>query len=126
MDSIIKHYFNKYRGLGQLPPIIEGKIEGGEKVVVLEDLISTAKSSIAAIDILKEANCDILGLSAIFTYDFDLADQNLKAINCPYITLSDYPTLIQLAVDQNYVEQSEVDSLQNWRKNPKEWSVAAK
>jgi orotate phosphoribosyltransferase len=108
----------KSHGMGNL---IEGHYEKGQKVVVIEDLISTGKSSIQAIQSLKEAELEILGLVAIFTYGFPEADTNFNVIECPYITLSDYDTLIQEAIRQKYVEASDVDQLLMWKSNPRMW-----
>ena len=96
----------KAHGMGNQ---IEGYFEKGQKVVVIEDLISTGKSSIQAILALKEAELDILGLVAIFTYGFPEAAANFNEIACPYVTLSDYDTLIQEAMNQKYVEPADVD-----------------
>jgi len=100
---------------------IEGAFEAGQTVVVIEDLISTGGSSLKAIDALKKADLNVKGLAAIFTYGFDTAKENFKKENCDVITLSDYDHLIKQAVVENYVTESDVESLSNWRKSPENW-----
>ena len=101
--------------------LIEGKITGGENVVVVEDLISTGKSSLVVVNALKEAGCNVLGLAAIFTYNFEIAEKSFREINCPFYTLTDYTTLISLAVKNGTVQQNDLLTLQNWRMKPGEW-----
>lgn len=108
----------KSHGMGNQ---IEGYYEKGQKVVVIEDLISTGKSSIQAINAMKEAELDIQGLVAIFTYGFQESVENFKAIDCPFVTLSNYDFLLEEAKDQNYIEASEFDQLLQWKSNPREW-----
>jgi orotate phosphoribosyltransferase len=101
---------------------IEGYLERGSNVVVIEDLISTGKSSLNAVKALKEVDATVKGMIAIFSYGFDVADQNFKDANVELTTLSDYDALIEQANDTNYVSRKEVKTLQNWRKNPSEWN----
>ena len=82
---------------------IEGKVEGGEKVVVVEDLISTGGSSLSAVESLREAGAEVLGLLAIFDYGFETARQNFEEADCPYFTLSDYPHLIKVATEKQLI-----------------------
>ena len=100
---------------------IEGYLESGQNVVVIEDLISTGKSSLNAVDALKEAGANVKGMVAIFTYGFEVADVNFKNNNVTLTTLSDYENLIEQASDSNYVSEKEIDTLQEWRKNPSIW-----
>jgi len=100
---------------------IEGVIEAGQSVIVIEDLISTGKSSLKAVDALRNAGCTVKGMVAIFTYGFELANENMKAAACPYYTLSNYKTLIQQALDSNYVSQGDIEALEDWRKDPANW-----
>jgi orotate phosphoribosyltransferase len=109
----------KGHGLGNQ---IEGDFEKGQKVVVIEDLISTGGSSLQAVDALREAGCDVKGLVAIFTYDFDVAKENLKKANCPFETLTNYDFLIEQAIRKEYINESDLDSLQAWRANPSTWN----
>ncbi len=102
--------------------LIEGDILKNQNVVVVEDLISTGGSSLKAVDALIENESNVLGMVAIFTYDFELAVTNFKKKKCKLITLSDYKTLIDVAVKSNYVSNSDIESLAEWRKNPHKWS----
>ncbi|HIP32524.1 MAG TPA: orotate phosphoribosyltransferase [Crocinitomicaceae bacterium] len=108
----------KAHGMGNQ---IEGYYEEGQKVVVIEDLISTGGSSLKAIEALRQAKLDVKGLIAIFTYGFDLAHKNFADAECPYVTLTDYETMLEKALSNNLISESELTSLQNWRSNPKEW-----
>ncbi|MFA7274925.1 MAG: orotate phosphoribosyltransferase [Crocinitomicaceae bacterium] len=108
----------KAHGMGNQ---IEGFYEKGQKVVVIEDLISTGKSSIQAIQAMKEAELDILGLVAIFTYGFNEAQVNFDTIECPFVTLSNYDFLLQEALKQKYITKEEAEQLMKWKSNPREW-----
>ena len=101
---------------------IEKKIKKGQKVVVIEDLISTGGSSIKAIQALKEAELDVKGLIAIFTYGFKVADENFKNENCPYVTLSNYDFMIEEALNKDYINATDVDSLRKWKDSPETWN----
>ena len=109
----------KGHGLGNQ---IEGDFEKGQKVVVIEDLISTGGSSLQAVDALREAGCEVKGLVAIFTYDFDVAKENFKKAKCPFQTLTNYDFLIEQAIRKEYINDSDLDSLQAWRANPSIWN----
>ncbi|MFI3267591.1 MAG: orotate phosphoribosyltransferase [Rikenellaceae bacterium] len=100
---------------------IEGEYKKGDKVVVIEDLVSTGGSSLKAVDALRDAGCEVLGMVAIFTYGFPDAEANFNAKNCELITLSNYNTLIEVATEQNYVSASDVETLKEWRKAPQTW-----
>lgn len=100
---------------------VEGYYEQGQKVVVIEDLISTGGSSLKAVESLREAGCEVLGMLAIFTYGFDTATQNFSEKGCKLDTLSNYNALITLAIEKNYITQEQLSSLQEWRKNPEIW-----
>ncbi|ASS99999.1 orotate phosphoribosyltransferase [Geobacillus thermocatenulatus] len=100
---------------------IEGKAEPGQRVVVIEDLISTGGSSLAAVRALKEAGCDVLGVAAIFTYGLDKAKQAFAKENLPAYTLTDYNTLIETAVRLGAVSEHDLATLRKWRENPEEW-----
>jgi orotate phosphoribosyltransferase len=101
--------------------MIEGVVEKGQSVVVIEDLISTGGSSLKAVEALREAGCNVKGMAAIFTYGFKTASDNFKKSKCKIITLSDYETLIKQAVMNSYVTEKDVKSLSQWRENPAEW-----
>jgi orotate phosphoribosyltransferase len=100
---------------------IEGKIEAGQNVVVVEDLISTGKSSILAVDALRSAGVHIKGMLAIFTYGFDFAVENFEKADVQLNTLSDYSHLLIQAEKTNYISKDDMDVLGQWRENPSEW-----
>ncbi|NVK53406.1 MAG: orotate phosphoribosyltransferase [Flavobacteriaceae bacterium] len=100
---------------------IEGHLEKGQNVVVIEDLISTGKSSLQAVEALKEADVTIKGMIAIFTYGFDVASNNFSESNVELTTLSSYEYLLEQALDSQYITDKELETLQDWRKNPSEW-----
>ncbi|MFA9371181.1 MAG: orotate phosphoribosyltransferase [Labilibaculum antarcticum] len=101
--------------------LIEGEIKAGQKVVVIEDLISTGGSSLKAVEALREANCEVLGMLAIFTYGFKTATDNFTAANCKLDTLSNYNVMIDRAQEIGYVKAEDVDQLKEWRKDPANW-----
>ncbi len=102
---------------------IEGIIKPGMKVVVVEDLISTGGSSIECVEALRQAGCEVIGLVAIFTYGLLDATRNFKEVNCDYITLTDYETLIQVALENQYIHENDLNKLKAWKKDPhnEEW-----
>lgn len=108
----------KEHGMGNL---IEGRIEKGQSVVVVEDLISTGMSSLKAVDALRQANCEVKGMAAIFTYGFKTASDNFKKAKCKLLALSDYDTLIKQALKSNYITDKDLKPLKAWRENPAEW-----
>lgn len=110
----------KEHGMGNQ---IEGRIEKGQKVVVLEDLISTGGSSLKAVEALRAAGVEVIGMVAIFTYGFKIADDNFTEYDVELKTLSNYKFLIDEAVNQNYVAESDLESLKKWRQNPAKWEV---
>ncbi len=100
---------------------IEGEYHPGAKVVVVEDLISTGGSSLAAVEALREAGCEVMGMVAIFTYGFPTASENFAAARVTLDTLSNYNTLIELAQQESYVPASELETLREWRQDPANW-----
>ena len=108
----------KEHGMGNQ---IEGYYEKGQKVVVIEDLISTGGSSLKAVEALRAAKLDVKGLIATFTYGFDIADKNFKKAECDYCTLSNYDFLIQEALSSNLISEEDLESLKAWRSDPKKW-----
>jgi orotate phosphoribosyltransferase len=100
---------------------IEGKVETGQKIVVVEDLISTGGSSLNAVHVLKEAGCDVLGVAAIFTYGLEKAKQAFAENNVEVHTLTDYDTLIEIAFGIGTVTEQDLATLREWRENPEEW-----
>ena len=104
-----------------LENLIEGEQPKGKNVVVIEDLISTGGSSLKAVQALRDAEATVLGLAAIFTYQFDTANSAFNEKQCEYFTLSNYETLIKTAIEMNYVEQHHLQTLSEWRKSPGTW-----
>ncbi|WP_339917321.1 orotate phosphoribosyltransferase [Yeosuana marina] len=102
---------------------IEGYIEAGQSVVVVEDLISTGKSSLNAVKALKEAQVNIKGMVAIFSYGFDVATENFKKEDVTLHTLSNYESLLDQALETNYISQKELTTLSDWNSNPSEWNA---
>ena len=111
---------SKPKGHG-MENLIEGRSVEGQKVVVIEDLISTGGSSLKAVEALRQANVEVLGLGAIFTYGFPQADEAFGAAEVPYFTLSNYTTMLEEALKMEYIDQSQVHSLQEWNSNPEQW-----
>jgi orotate phosphoribosyltransferase len=105
---------------------IEGVVEQGQSVVVVEDLVSTGKSSLTAVTALREAGCNVKGMVAIFTYDLKAAVDNFIKEDCKLVTLADYDHLIKRAVESNYIKDSDLQSLIKWRENPKKWGEPIK
>jgi len=101
---------------------VEGFLEKGKNVVVVEDLISTGKSSLNAVKALKEEGAKVKGMVAIFNYGFKIADENFENANVNLTTLSDYKYLLEQALDSNYISSSELETLKNWRENPSKWN----
>ncbi len=102
---------------------IEGIVPTGKKVVVVEDLISTGKSSLNAVKALKEVNANVQGMVAIFNYGFHIAVQNFEEAALSLHTLSDYENLLEQALDTDYITQQQEETLQSWRTNPAEWNL---
>ncbi|MEA3476544.1 MAG: orotate phosphoribosyltransferase [Bacteroidota bacterium] len=100
---------------------IEGIVNPGNNVLVIEDLVSTGKSSLNAVKALKDADCNVKGMLAIFSYKLDIAEENFKKDKCLLYTLSDYPTLIKAAAESNYIQDTEIDTLRKWQKDPQNW-----
>ncbi|WP_034057435.1 orotate phosphoribosyltransferase [Lacinutrix jangbogonensis] len=103
---------------------IEGFIEGGQNVVVIEDLISTGKSSLNAVKALKEANINVKGMIAIFTYGFEVAKTNFESENIKLHTLSNYENLLIEAAETNYINEDQLETLSAWNSNPSEWNAS--
>ena len=100
---------------------LEGQIQEGAKIVVIEDLISTGGSSLKVVDYLRNEGFNILGLAAIFSYGFKLADDNFTNANCKYLVLSDYNALIKEAIASSYVAEDHLPALEKWRLDPANW-----
>ena len=108
----------KSHGLANL---IEGVVSKSQKVIVIEDLISTGGSSIKAINAIRESGCIVLGMIAIFSYGFAKARKNFIDINCSVNSLSDYESLLELALETNYINKEQATVLENWRLDPENW-----
>jgi orotate phosphoribosyltransferase len=100
---------------------IEGKASAGQKVVVVEDLISTGGSVITAVDALREAGCEVLGVVSIFTYQLSKGTEMLKEAGITAYSLTDFSTLSEVAKEKGYIEAADLDTLMAWRKDPAEW-----
>ena len=100
---------------------VEGYLQKGQNVIVVEDLISTGNSSLLAVEALKEAGANVKGMAAIFSYGFDIASDNFKNANIDLYTLSNYENLLPLAVAKRYITEEEEITLQEWRKSPSTW-----
>lgn len=108
----------KEHGTGSL---IEGEVIEGQRVVVIEDLISTGMSSLKAVEALREAGLSVAGLAAIFSYGLDKAEESFAAAKCRYTTLSNYNALIEYAAEQSIIPPNELTLLQDWRTDPENW-----
>jgi orotate phosphoribosyltransferase len=102
---------------------VEGFLDKGQSVVVVEDLISTGKSSLQAVEALRANGANVKGMVAIFSYGFDVAQANFEHEKVELYTLSNYENLLNLAVAKNYISEKEQEILAQWRENPSEWSV---
>jgi orotate phosphoribosyltransferase len=102
---------------------IEGVVSEGQSVVVIEDLISTGGSSLKAVEALRDAGCIVKGMVAIFTYGFNVAEEAFDESKVKLHTLTDYNTLIQIALESQYIQESEVDSIKEWRLAPDKWGI---
>ena len=108
----------KDHGLGNL---IEGDLKAGQKVVVIEDLISTGGSSLKAAEAVRAAGAEVLGMVAIFTYGFPVSENAFKEHKVELTTLSNYNAMIETAVATGYVKEEQVETLKEWRKSPDTW-----
>lgn len=103
--------------------LVEGHLEPGQTVVLVEDLVSTGKSSLAAVEALQEAGLVVKGMVAIFTYGFNESKDAFDKKNIKLVTLTDYNILVEQALKSEYIKKEEVETLKKWRENPKEWSL---
>ncbi len=110
----------KGHGLGNQ---IEGLYEMGKKVVVIEDLISTGKSSLEVVEVLRKEGVEVIGMVSIFTYGFDIAEKAFAEADVRYISLTNYNTLIELAEENGTVSAEQQNTLLNWRRDPSNWDV---
>lgn len=105
-----------------LENLIEGNLKPGQKVVVIEDLISTGGSSLKAVEAIRSAGCEVVGMAAIFTYGFPLAVKRFKDAGVELYTLSNYNSMLEAALETEYIRQEDVETLKEWRKDPANWS----
>jgi orotate phosphoribosyltransferase len=101
---------------------IEGVVESGQSVILIEDLVSTGGSSLLAVDALRESGCIVKGMVAMFTYGFDISKKNFLDHKCPLVTLTDFDSMLEKAIESKYIQESDLESLMEWRKNPSEWN----
>jgi len=102
--------------------LIEGEIKNDAKVLVIEDLISTGMSSLQAVEAIRQVPADVVGVLAIFQYGLPVAKKAFQDANCPFITLTDFQTIIEVAADKKWIEQHHMQVLSNWSANPQAWS----
>lgn len=101
--------------------LIEGNLEPGSRVMVVEDLISTGGSSLKAVQALRDAGCEVTGMVASFTYGFPVAEEAFAAAGVKLVTLTDYPAMLQAALESGYISKESLPTLEQWRRNPSEW-----
>lgn len=102
---------------------VEGEVKPHQTAVVIEDLISTGKSSLEAVHVLRENKVVVKGMVSIFTYGFQQAVDNFKLAACPVYSLSNYDTLVKIAIGTGYIKEKELKSLHEWRQNPSAWKT---
>lgn len=102
--------------------LVEGRLEKGQKVVVVEDLVSTGGSSLKAVEAIRETGGKVVGMVAIFTYGFPVSEEAFRNAGVELITLSDYDTLIEMALETGYIREEQVELLARWRKDPSGWT----
>ncbi len=107
-----------------LENLIEGNLKAGQKVVIVEDLVSTGKSSLKAAQAVKNAGGEVVGMVAIFTYEFPQAAEAFKEAGVNLITISNYSSMVGAALDSNYIKESDVETLKQWREDPENWTPA--
>lgn len=105
-----------------LENLIEGTVKLGQKVVVIEDLVSTGKSSLKAVEALRAAGCEVVGMVALFTYGFPVAEKAFKKAGVKLITLSNYDAMLESALAINYIKEADIETLSQWRKDPENWA----
>ncbi|MBD5239758.1 MAG: orotate phosphoribosyltransferase [Bacteroidales bacterium] len=104
-----------------LENLIEGKLDLGQKVVVVEDLISTGGSSLKAVEAIRQAGCEVIGMVAMFSYGFPIAQEAFKKAGVELLTLSNYNAMLEAALATNYIRQEDIETLREWRKDPSVW-----
>lgn len=105
-----------------LENLIEGNLKAGQKVIVIEDLVSTGGSSLKAVQAIRNAGAEVVGMAAIFTYQFPVAEENFKKAKVKLITLSNYSSMLEAALEINYIKKSDLETLKLWRQDPENWT----
>ena len=105
-----------------LENLIEGNLIPGQKVFVIKDLITTGGSSLKAVEAIRKAGCEVVGMVAIFTYQFPLAIENFEKANVKLLTVSNYTAMLEAALETNYIQESDLETLKEWRKDPANWT----
>lgn len=105
-----------------LENLIEGDIKPGSKVVVIEDLVSTGRSSLKAVEAVRNAGADVLGMLALFTYEFPVAREHFEAAGVELHTLSNYSALLETALGTRFINENDIETLQQWRLDPANWT----
>ena len=104
-----------------LENLIEGDLRQGQKVVIIEDLVSTGKSSLKAVEAVRNAGCEVVGMVALFTYGFPVAEQNFADAGVRLVTLSNYNAILEVALETKYIAESDLETLHRWRNDPDAW-----
>ena len=105
-----------------LENLIEGNLKPGQNVIVVEDLVSTGKSSLKAVEAVRAAGGNVVGMVALFSYEFPIAEENFRKAGVRLVTLSNYNAMIDAALQTNYIAESDVETLREWRKDPANWA----
>ncbi|MEH7373635.1 orotate phosphoribosyltransferase [Neobacillus drentensis] len=121
MDLPMCYVRSKAKGHGKGNQI-EGKVESGQKVVVVEDLISTGGSVITAVQALREAGCEVLGVVSIFTYGLEKGKEAFEQADIKSLSLTNFPALVKVAIEKGYIMEKDQESLLSWSQAPSEWS----
>ena len=106
-----------------LENLIEGELRPGMKVVVVEDLISTGGSSLKAVEAIRRDGCEVIGMVAAYTYGFPIAEKAFKDAKVPLVTLTNYEAVMEVALRTGYIEEEDVPTLNEWRKDPAHWEA---
>ncbi|MDD2961430.1 MAG: orotate phosphoribosyltransferase [Muribaculaceae bacterium] len=104
-----------------LENLIEGNLKRGQKVVVIEDLVSTGGSSLKAVEAIRNSGCEVIGMIAIFSYEFPVAVEAFKKAGVELVTLSNYNAMLEAALEIKYIKESDIETLKEWRKDPENW-----
>ncbi len=107
-----------------LENLIEGDLRQGQKVVVIEDLVSTGKSSLKAVEAIRNAGCEVIGMVALFSYGFPVAEENFAQAGVKLVTLSNYNAMLDVALDTKYIGEGDLETLRQWREDPANWTPA--